>query len=228
MPILNDHFYHKTISFYTAVFGSVFSKLKVIREDGKEILVPISYAIKQKYDVRNTQNADPNASRYKMILPRLAFKMVNVRRDQTRSLNKFNILTEKGVDRTTANGLSVQYNRVPHIFDYTLSIKTKTVDDMMQILEQIYVYFNPSIRIVVKDNPDLNQDSALTLTLLDSNIDDMFEGMFDGEQILELNINFQLEGWLYMPTSNHGIIRTININYLDFESNLLDSTTITE
>lgn len=216
MPlVLEDHFYHKTISLLTGVFGSVFDEIKVVRSNGQTIKVPIAYETKQKYSVRNTQNPDPNEVRKKIILPRMGFKLNSLQRDTTRTTNKMNVLMQANVDRTQVDSVKSQLNRVPYLFGYQLNVKAKTVDDLFQIVEQILVYFNPTLRVNVLDNPDLNGESSITITLLDAGLEDMFEGSFDGEQVLETTLNFSLEGWLYMPTSQAKIIKTVNINYYD-------------
>lgn len=226
MTILENHFYHKTISLLTGVFGSVFNEIKISRTGGKLILVPIAYSVKRKSEVRNDQNPDPNAVRYKMQLPRMGFKLTGLRRDSDRSLSKYAPLIKSGVDRSTVTQLPVQYNRVPYVFSYNLSVKTKTIDDMLQIIEQILVSFNPTLRVTVIDNPDLAQDSSVTIKLLESSIDDITEGTFDGEEVLESSLNFELEGYLYLPTISSKIIRKVTVNTFNFDGTELLATDV--
>lgn len=214
MALLQEHFYHKTIALLTGVFGSVFDEIKLKRNDGTVITVPIAYAVKRKYNVRNDQNPDPNAVRYKMQLPRMSFKIVGIQRDPERIANKLYPLVEN-VDRSQVSELKSQYNRVPFKFTYMLSVKTKNIDDMLQIMEQILVSFNPSLRVTVKDNPDLDFGSSITIKLLDSGMDDISEGSFEGEEVLESNMQFELEGWLYMPTRNSKVITKVVVNLFD-------------
>jgi len=225
MAVLENHFYHKTISLLTGVFGSIFDEIKIVRKDGSSILVPIAYSVKRKYNVRNDQNADPNAVRYKMQLPRMGFKLTGLQRESLRTNNKLYPLVEN-LDRTQVTQLKSQLNRVPFTFGYSLSIKTKTIDDMLQIIEQILVYFNPTLRVIVKDNPDLDYSSAITVKLLDTGLDDISEGSFDGEELLESTLQFELEGWLYMPTQTAKIITKSIVNLFDLGSNeLLETAT---
>lgn len=225
MAVLENHFYHKTISLMTGVFGSIFDEIKIVRKDGSSILVPIAYSVKRKYNVRNDQNADPNAVRYKMQLPRMGFKLTGLQREPLRANNKLYPIVEN-LDRTQVTQLKSQLNRVPFTFGYSLTIKTKTIDDMLQIIEQILVYFNPTLRVTVKDNPDLDYSSAITVKLLDTGLDDISEGSFDGEESLESTLQFELEGWLYMPTQTSKIITKSIVNLFDLGSNeLLETVT---
>jgi hypothetical protein len=228
MSVLTNHFYHKTITLYTGVFGSIFNEIKIKREEGKIILVPIAYSAKQKYDVRNEQNPDPNKVRYKMQLPRMGFRLIGLRKDNERITNKMHRI--RANYDLSQDGVEAQYNRVPFTFQYELNLKTKTLDDMFQLIEQILVYFNPALRVNVLDNPDLGADSAIHVKLIDSGLDSMFEGSFEMEQVIETTMQFELEGWLYMPTNNVKVIKQINLNYYDMNKPdvLLDSQVITE
>lgn len=229
MAILENHFYHQTMQLYCGVFGSVFDEIRIKRGEDKFIKVPIAYAMKQKYDVRNTENPDPNAVRIKSQLPRMSFSITNFRRDNSRVTNRMDRLIQ-AIDRKTADSVKVQYNRVPYNFDFRLNVKTKNIEDMLQILEQILVYFNPSIVVNVEDNPDLNFVSRIPIKLMNNDsFGDMFEGSFEDEQIIETSMDFELEGHLYMPTSNGKVIKYVDINYFDLGTkSLLESDRFTE
>lgn len=225
MHALESFTYHKTITQLTGVFGAVFNEIKIVRDDGKVILVPISYAIQQKYDVRLKQNPDIQTTlKYKTILPRMSFKLVSWQRDTDRATSKYHQLIQQG-DRSSGT-LASQRNRVPFKFYYEVNAKTKTVDDMLQILEQILVMFNPSVNVIVKDNKDLDANSAINIALLDSQMSDMFEGSFEEEQILETTFNFALDGWLYMPTASSKVITKVIANLYDLSTNELLETIV--
>lgn len=215
MAIMEQHFYHKTIHLYTGVFGTVFDGIKILRSDGKQIKVPISYAGQQKQNTRINENEDPNASRYKMRLPRLSYMLRGWQKDEARITNKMHMLQEQGVDRSVANQVNAQINRVPYNFLFELRVKAKHMDDLLQVTEQILPYFNPSLQIVVEDNPDLNSSTAIDLTLNDTSMEDQFEGLYEEGRVLEATFNFTLEGYIYGPTTPSGIIKTVHINYYD-------------
>ena len=224
MAILENHFYNKTIKLYTAVFGTVFNDMSIIRSDGKEVKVPIAYAGQQKQNVRIDEESERPNVRHKMNLPRMAFRLVGWEKDESRITNKRHVLQDQQPDRTSVNSVQSQYNRVPYNFDYELIVKTKHVDDMLQIVEQILVYFNPGIEIVVNDNETINASTAINLELNGSNFEDNFEGLYEDGRSIEATFNFTLEGYLYTPSQTSGIIKQINLNYYD----LLDPDTILE
>jgi hypothetical protein len=213
MVALNTWFFHDTIKLYTGVFGSIFNDVKIKRGNAS-ILVPIAFSLKQKYDVRNTENPDPNVLRKKVILPRMGYRLVGLRRDTTRIQNKMHRITDH-TDRSALTSATIQYNRVPYVFSYELNVKTKNIEDMNQILEQILPFFNPSMNVTVEDNKDLDSNTSINVKLLDIGKDDLFEGSFEDEQVIESTLSFELEGYLYMPTTPIKIIKKVNINYHD-------------
>lgn len=224
MAILENHFYNKTIKLYTAVFGTVFNDMKIVRSDGKTVKVPIAYAGQQKQNVRLDEESESPNARYKMKLPRMAFRLTGWEKDDARVTGKRHVLQDQAPDRTAVNSVQSQYNRVPYNFSFELMVKTKHIDDMLQIAEQILVYFNPGVEIVVNDNPSINASTAVNLELTGSTLEDQFEGLYEDGRSIEATFSFVLEGYLYMPSQTSGIIKKINLNYYD----LLDPDTILE
>lgn len=216
MKSIESFTYHRSITLLSGMFGAVFNEIKIVRQDGAVILVPIAYEIKQKYNVRLDQNPDrSNTMKYKIILPRLSFKLVSWQKDPARQTSRYNQLIEQGVDRTQVTSLNSQRNRVPYKFIYQLNAKTKNIDDMLQIVEQVLVMFNPSLNVMLLDNPDLNADSAINIKLIDSQMQDIFDGSFEDEQVLETAFNFEVDGWLYMPTASAKVITKVIANLYD-------------
>lgn len=224
--ILEEHFYHKSITTIAGVFGTLFNNLKIKRSDGKEILVPIIHSSGQKY---NERDENPDKIRYRRITPRLAFQLTGWERDTTRVKNKlFRIDNTHSID-SSVDQVKTQYNRVPYKFYFTLFSTAKYVDDLFQISEQILASFNSSVQVVVRDNPDLSSDSTFTVNLLSSQLNDNFEGTFDETRELTASFDFSLDGYLYMPTNDDSVIRTVYINYRDIAFNdLLLQDVVTE
>lgn len=226
--ILEKPFYHNTIRLYSSVFGNLFNDIKIVRDDNKTIKIPLAYAAQQKYNVRLDQDEDPNLIRYMKRTPRMSFVLTGWNRDTTRSKNNMHKL----VTRTSSTDDSVisQYNRVPYTFNFSLDVTAKYMDDLLQVFEQIASMFNPNLQVVVKDNPDLEEDSSLNITLLDSQAEDSFEGVYENGREITMNFNFKLEGYLYKPTSNSSVIKTVYINYYDLDNpdEIIDKQTFNE
>lgn len=215
MALLDTHFYHKTISLYTAVFGNCFSDIKIKRSDGKVIAVPLAYAAQQKYNVKLDQDEDPDLIKFMKRTPRMSFLLTGMRRDSVRVKNRMNRLTNKHAINPAVDVVNAQYNRVPYTFSYRLDLTAKYLDDILQLIEQICVAFNPSIQVVVKDNPDLDDQSALTITMLSTGLEDSFEGAYETGREITVTMEFELEGYLYMQTTETNVIKTVYVNYRD-------------
>lgn len=215
MAILDTHFYHKSISLYTAVFGNCFANLKIKRSNGQTIAVPLAYAAQQKYNVRLDQDSDHSLIKFMKRTPRMSFVLLGFRRDSQRSKNKrLQLKNLHAVDPTT-EPVSSQYNRVPYIFSYRLDLTAKYLDDILQLVEQICVVFNPNIQVVVKDNPDLADESSINITMTSTGLEDNFEGIFETGREITVSLDFELEGYLYMRTGEASLIKTVYVNYHD-------------
>lgn len=212
MTLLNTHFYHGTIKLYTAVIGSMFNDIKIKRDSGF-IKVPIIYANQQKQN--NRIDADNNGTddnpRYKMRLPAFSFVLTGWEKDPTRQLNKSHTLHNS----VKSTGIRTQLNRVAYNFNYTVHARTKHLDDMLQIVEQVLPAFNPHLLVVVEDIPNLNRETELKVTLNSSNVEDQVNGLYEDGRELVVTFDLTLQGYLYMPTQESGLIEKVRINFRD-------------
>lgn len=229
MALLEDNYYHKSITLMVGVFGSVFNDMKIVRSDGKTIKVPIAYAPGQKYNERLEERPDLDAIQFRKRTPRMSFVLTGWNRDIARLKNKrYKIDNRDSVDLTTTNP-KVQYNRVPYKFNFRLELTTKYLDDMLQIVEQILAVFNPSIQVVVNDNPDLDKSSSIKINLESSQMEDQFVGSFEESRELISTFEFTLDGYIYQQTNDSSVIRTVYVDYFDFTNpDLLDQEIYTE
>lgn len=211
--LLSNHFYHKTTMLYSGVFLSLFSNLTIVRPDNKTIKVPVAFNNVQKFNVANEQDfnlANDAAPRTAQSLPRIGAKFIGWRRDESRARNKRYTLSK---DNKT------QLERIPYQLTYQMTIRTQYIYDMFQIMEQIMVGFNPSVEVVIKDNPDLDADTSINITMVANDFNDVVEGNISDTRIIESDLTFTLDGWLYMPTqSAKGVIKKIVIDYNDLDT----------
>lgn len=220
MAILEEHFYHGTIRMYLAAFGSLFNEIKILKKSTNELIkVPIRLQMKDRQMER--RDVDPDAARYQTILPRMSYTLTGFNRDQSRMKSKHDFIHVKLAD-DQGNPISKrQLNRVPFQFNIDLSIKTKYTDEMLQIIEQIGVWFTDNIELTIRDNPDLNQDSVISISLQSFSPENSYEGIFDDGNQIETTLSFVLDGYLYKPTSNSGLITKVTVNYYDLDSEIL-------
>lgn len=219
MTLLKDYFYHKTIHAYTNLFGSLFAELKV-KNGNKTIAVPIAYANVQKFNTLNVENPDKNVERSaKLKLPRMSFKLNGFEKNMEDIHGGRAAMLSHVLDAPTDVEANTQTNSVPYIFKYQLDIKTKNLDEMFQLLEQICPVFNPTISITFEDNTDLGhkRDVRVTMTSGPSMIDEINDSP-ETARIIETTLEFDLAGALFMPTNRSKIIKNITLNYSDMQT----------
>lgn len=225
MAVLETHFYHKTIHFYTGVFGTIFNNMKV-KNGNRMVSVPIQYAGQDKMNVAKDRDDNRANVRFKQRLPKLTYVLRGWNRDDSRMKNRQLKMYERPVNGTEAK---FQYNRIPYNFTYELRAKTKHLDDLLQICEQIMAYFNPNLQVIVDDNPDLPFENTINITMTDSSMEDQFEGLYEDGRTLEAVFNFTLEGYIYLPTMDSKVINQVKINYhqiIDPDTILIDQQEI--
>lgn len=210
--MIGGHFYHNTIRKYTAIFGSLFNDISIVRldKDGiptQTIECPISFAPKEHF-LMSLKQPDKRVSK---TLPKLSYEMTGVRYDPTR---KGNSLQRISTTSATVNSKSVQYNRVPYEIGYQLNIAVKHIDDGLQIIEQIAPFFAPHFTVAVKDNIDMNLTNDITIKLDDMDTTVEFEGDMSQQRAIIWTMNFTLSGFLYSPTADVAVIKEaiLNIN----------------
>ena len=104
------------------------------------------------------------------------------------------------------------YNPVPYNFDFTLSVMVKNSDDGTQILEQILPYFTPEYHVTMNEMSALGIKRDIPIIFTGLSTEDSYEGDFISRRALIHTLSFVVQGFLYGPTSDMGIIRTVDVN----------------
>jgi hypothetical protein len=87
------------------------------------------------------------------------------------------------------------------------------MDDGLQIIEQILPYFQPEFNIVVEDVPELNIKRDVPIQLESVEMVDSFEGDFGEFRIVNWQLNFTVQGFIYPPITDQKVIKKIITNY---------------
>jgi hypothetical protein len=206
MAIVN-HFYHRTMRRYIAMFGSLFNQIAISRYDERgrvtqRFPVPISYGPYQKFLARLDQ--DPNLDRGPAItLPRMSFEIMGMQYDGHR---KINTLKKLRVDDTVSD---VVYTPTPWNFEFQLHIMTKYSEDMVQIFEQISPFFKPDWNITahIVDGVD---PVDIPIVMNGVAAEDIYEGDFSQRRSLVWTIQFTMKGWLFGPERDRKIIKFVD------------------
>lgn len=220
MSIAN-HFYNGTTRRYIALFGSLFNKLSITRDDnqGEEIqrmVVPISYGPYQKFLAKVVQ--DPNLNRPQAIsLPRMSFEITSMAYDGTRKTNSLNKLRQTGSDS------SFVYSPAPYNLEFNLYIMTKYSEDGTKIMEQILPFFKPEYTFSARILDGLPAID-LPLVLNSVSAEDIYDGDFETRRSLMWTLSFTMKVWFFGPNRERKVIKFVDVRtHQNTESNTLPS-----
>lgn len=201
---MNYYYYNKQIKKYLIQFMSIFAGLQVMtenREDGnpKVISVPVHYGSKDRVTAsilsENTQNKP-------IRLPVMSAYLTGI--DITPELRK-----GLGVQRRTPflprgevfpDGIKVahQLMPIPYRGQIELGIYTSNMDQHLQILEQIMIFFDPSIQIQISDG-DLDWARLSTVEMTNINFDENYPAGTDRRMIVS-TLGFAVPMYISAPS----------------------------
>lgn len=216
MSIAN-HFYNRTTRRYIALFGSLFNKMSITREDNsgnqlQRMIVPISYGPYQKFLARITQ--DPGLNRPQAIsLPRMSFEILSMNYDGVRKTNSLNRLYN-------SDSSNFYYSPAPYNLEFNLYIMTKYAEDGAKILEQILPFFKPEYTFSAYIMDDL-EALDIPLILNSVSVEDIYEGDFQTRRSLMWTLSFTMKGWFFGPQKTPKVIKFADVRYYNgLETNL--------
>ena len=213
-----EYFYNQTLRKLTLAFGGLFDEIYVSKDtsDGKieRTRVPLTYSGKEKF-IRRINEASSISSNVKIetLLPKMAFEMTTLQYDPTRKVNKIN----KKFKSSLVNGETYTqqaYSEVPYNVQFSLYCFTRTVDDNLQIMEQILPYFSPEFIVTLKMNEvDTNVDVPIILNT--TNMTEQYEGDMTTRRSVISSFSFTAKAHIFSRVSNFGIIKEIDVDLLE-------------
>jgi hypothetical protein len=213
-----EYFYNQTLRKLTLAFGGLFDEIYVSKDtsDGKieRTRVPLTYSGKEKFIRRiNEASSISNNVKIETLLPKMAFEMTNLQYDPSRKVNKMN----KKFKSSLVNGETYTqeaYTEVPYNVQFSLYCFTRTVDDNLQIMEQILPYFSPEFIVTLKMNElDTNVDVPIVLNA--TNMTEQYEGDMTTRRSVVSSFSFTAKAHIFSKVSGFGIIKEIDINILE-------------
>ena len=220
--MFGNHFYNKSIRNTTIAFGSMFNKIKVSRQNSagveiKQVQVPLSYGNKAKFIRKLREDyrlSNPDKTVVSMTLPRIGFELSSVEYDTSRKTNTLNRLFAVDSSAGATAAVKSNYNAVPYNLNFGLYIMTETVDDGLQILEQITPFFTPEFTVTLNLIDDLHQKVDVPITLNSASVESEYEGDFNDIRSIMWNLEFTAQSWMYSPVKTSDIIkRSISVLY---------------
>lgn len=203
------NFYNGSIRRMVVAFGSLFNQIYIDKAESsgtKTMLVPISYAPKEKYKVRlagDPSFTNPN----QIVLPRMAFEITGYVYDSARKRNSLN---RHVVRPTTSNPSGVDYTfaEVPYNIDFALYIYVRNMEDGLRIVEQILPFFAPEFVVSVNFD-DINRKVDVPIYLNSVSSEEDYEGDFETRRSIIFTLNFTMKTYLFGAKKNYKEIRVV-------------------
>ena len=225
-----DTFYNETIRNTVIAFGSLFNEIYVVRKNSNDVetsrfKVPISYAAKEKFirmfDEYSKFKSLDNPRDISEILPRIGFELETMSYDAER---KRNTLSKRYATHDDVTKIHYEYAEVPYIVDFTMAVAARTMEDALQIIEQILPYFTPEFTVSVNfTNSRTRMDIPITLTSVSQEVD--YEGDTSQQRAIIFTLTFSARTYVFGPRKTGKIINTINASLINSEFDIFHSIT---
>ncbi len=207
-------FYNETIKRSVSIFGTLFNNIDVkdIKADGTILnirKVPISYGPKAKFLARLNKEGNLNdQNRTAITLPRISFELGGFEYDQIRQQNKL-IRNIKNTQESDKVNRKFQYAPAPYNLTFNLSVMSKTMNDALQVVEQILPYFQPDYTVTMKmiDSMTDYRDVAIILESVD--FEDTYEGGYDERRVITYNMTFKMQVYFFGPVYQGKVIKNV-------------------
>jgi hypothetical protein len=141
-----------------------------------------------------------------MNLPRMSFELVGITYDPQRKVTN----TQSFLAKSSTNSTEIvkSYMPVPYNVEFELSIMTKLNDDMLQIIEQILPYFQPSYNMTIDLVDTIGEKRDIPVILNSIGMQDDYEGDYSTRRSLIYTLRFIAKTYLFGPV-NAGISKDI-------------------
>lgn len=214
-----EYFYHEILRRTVISFGTLFNSISIQHKDSNGnvssmINVPLAYGPTQKFLARLEQSPDLNKP-IQVTLPRMSFEFVGLNYDASRKVTTTQTFITSNVDDKTE--VKKVYMPVPYNMQFELGIYTKLNDDMLQIIEQILPYFQPSYNLTVDLVDQIGEKRDIPIIIENISMSDDYEGDFTTRRALIYTIRFTAKTYLFGPVSSSAtrdIIKKVSIGYV--------------
>lgn len=212
-----NYYYNESVRKLVVVFGNLFNELYIQKQNDdnttNKIRVPLTYSPKEKFyrRIREPGTITDN-TRVQIDLPRLCFSIKSVGYDVARKLNKLNART---VQDSSGNQYTVN-KVVPYNFTFEMTSFTRSIDENLQIMEQILPSFGPEQ--VVKINFNKVYEAIDVPFILDSvNLYEDTEGSFEERRMLMNTYNFTVKSYIFGAVQGATVIEDTTFDFGNIE-----------
>ena len=213
----HNYFYHSCVKNIITIFGALFSDIHIKRSTGdgyefQEIKVPISYAPKQRALVRLKQNPNIDVKQVEVTLPRIAFEIVSMNYDPARKISPTSQSRNMSQNQENPNYANHMNSPTPYDVHINLYAYSKNQDDGLQIVEQIFPFFNPDLNVTINSVPEVNFVENIPIILDSVSYEDDYEGNMETRRAIIWTLSFTAKMNFYGPITSSGVIKSVRIS----------------
>lgn len=211
-------YYPMTIRGVVVALTDMFNDLQIVRLDdsgntAKTFKVPITFGPVNKYQYfRKERELDKE---YYLQLPRMALVMngITYSTERATSVNDERSFYDTGLRIDKVDSFITDVMPAPYDYTFDLDIRTESMDDLCQILENVLPYFNPALYLRVREFSFLNIARDLPVKLDSISLDFTQEQEENQKREVNAKIGITVEGWQYRPISQAKMIKFITSRY---------------
>jgi Straboviridae tail completion protein Gp15 len=228
------------------VFGNLFPDISISVPQGsapsKLVKVPLEWGPKTKWyvadsadpnkGITSSTNAANNQNPFERLFPRMVYNLESMHYNSAAKLSS--TLQNVSLNGGSATDNLVQYVPVPWTFGFSLTIGTKNLSDTWQIIEQILPYFQPHLSVTInyfanQPAPTMTQKYTSQVLLKSGPTFDIdWKGAVgDDMRKVETTMEFDFNGYLFLPYQTGNLITSVTLKYDPFETEVITATTDT-
>lgn len=204
----NSPYYYQSIKTSVVAFMTLFDDIEIERNDGKIVDVPLIFSDKEKYYDVNAKEGDAKVTEISQQLPIMGIEMINLSRNSDERWASY--------ASQICSGEKI-FTREIYDLKMELTIKTRLINDLCNIIEQIVAHFNPEITVSAQyslggtvRNIDIPVvfDGSVPL-----NIDKFDTGENNTIRELETTLSFTLPVFIFKPVKDAtGVIKKVIVD----------------
>jgi len=192
-------------------FGDLFNNMRVTKPDSTtQYKIPLTYSPKEKF-IRRIQEPSSisEITRTRITLPRMGFEIIGLNYDPTRKRNK---LTKTVVpDPDDPDKVDFAYAEVPYLVNFGLYSFCRTIEENLQIVEQIASHFTPEFIITLNITP-VNKKVDIPIILTSIGLAELYEGGFEDTRTVTTTFSFMAKSYIFGPVDSEKSVHEPLVN----------------
>lgn len=208
-------FYFGIIRKLTIGFSTLLKNVKVARIDSNgnpfTVDVPLTFMPKEKFLMRLEHLArESEAVAVATILPQMGFEISAINYDSSRKTDSLKQFIDK-------DGNKFSFNRTPWNVSFDVTIASRRLDDLFQIIEQFAAYFTPEITLKILDHIPFDFETNVPIIMNTSDLSIDYQGTFNERRIISASIIFTAKAYFYPNVRDLALIKETTVNLGNFD-----------